>query len=227
VPDDEAGVQPERETVVPLELFFDLAFVFAFTQVTTLLRSDPTWGGVLRAALLLSILWWAWSAYAWLTNTVDPEEGGVRMAMLAAIAAMLIASLAAPTAFGRDATTFAIAYLRKPGPNFGCQDGRMAKPTHATLASFHIDLTQEEDQRAGLEQIIVPGVRRHPGFVSGTWALDRETSESFAMLTYESRAAAEAMRDNIISNAENQRAVGIELITIRVLEVSASATAAG
>src|SRR4051794_29491658 len=103
--------QDERETVVPLELFFDLVFVFAFTQVTTLLSRDPTWGGVLRAGLLLSVLWWAWSAYAWLTNTLDPEEGGVRVAMLSAIAAMLIASLAAPRAFGRDAVSFAVAYV--------------------------------------------------------------------------------------------------------------------
>ena len=101
----------ERETVVPLELFFDLVFVFAFTQVSTLLSANPTWGGVLRAGLLLSLLWWAWSAYAWLTNTLDPEEGGVRLVVFAAIAAMLIASLAAPRAFGRDATTFAVAYL--------------------------------------------------------------------------------------------------------------------
>jgi low temperature requirement protein LtrA len=108
---DERGERGERDTVVPLELFFDLVFVFAFTQVTTLLRDDPSWGGVLRAGLLLSILWWAWSAYAWLTNTLDPEEGGVRIVMLAAIAAMLVASLAAPRAFGRDATTFAVAYL--------------------------------------------------------------------------------------------------------------------
>jgi low temperature requirement protein LtrA len=66
---------------------------------------------VLRGGLLLSLLWWAWSAYAWLTNTLDPEEGGVRIAMFAAIAAMVIASLAAPRAFGRDASSFAIAYL--------------------------------------------------------------------------------------------------------------------
>lgn len=111
MPDDEPSRRADRDTVVPLELFFDLVFVFAFTQVTTLLRRDPTWGGVLRAGLLLSVLWWAWSAYAWLTNTVDPEEGVVRMAMFAAIAAMLVASLAAPRAFGRDASTFAVADL--------------------------------------------------------------------------------------------------------------------
>ena len=101
----------EREVVVPLELFFDLVFVFAFTQVTTLLVADPTWGGVLRAGLLLSMLWWAWSAYAWLTNTLDPEEGGVRIAMFAAMVSMLVASLAAPHAFGDDALVFAVAYL--------------------------------------------------------------------------------------------------------------------
>src|SRR3954452_1256196 len=109
---DAASVErQERETGVPLELFFDLVFVFAFTQVSTLLHDEPTWGGVLRAGLLLSVLWWAWSAYAWLTNTLDPEEGGVRIVMFGAIAAMLIASIAAPRAFGRDATIFAVAYL--------------------------------------------------------------------------------------------------------------------
>jgi low temperature requirement protein LtrA len=108
-----ASTEPEVErgpTVTPLELFFDLVFVFAFTQVTTLLSAQPTWSGLLRGLLLLSMLWWAWSAYAWLTNTLDPDEGAVRIAMFAAIAAMLIASLAAPRAFGRDGVTFAVAY---------------------------------------------------------------------------------------------------------------------
>jgi low temperature requirement protein LtrA len=97
--------------VTPLELFFDLVFVFAITQVTRLLTADPHWVGLLRALLLLAVLWWAWSAYAWLTNTLDPDEGGVRVAMLAAIAAMLIVSLAAPRAFGRDGVMFAVAYI--------------------------------------------------------------------------------------------------------------------
>jgi low temperature requirement protein LtrA len=100
----------ERGRVTPLELFFDLVFVFAITQVTSFLSSNPHWSGMLKALLLLSILWWMWSAYAWLTNTLDPEEGGVRLFMLAAVAAMLIVSLAAPRAFGRDGVTFAVAY---------------------------------------------------------------------------------------------------------------------
>src|SRR4029077_20043684 len=68
--------QDERtHRVTPLELFFDLVFVFAITQVTTFLTRSPTGGGLLRGMLLLAALWWAWGAYAWLTNALDPEEG--------------------------------------------------------------------------------------------------------------------------------------------------------
>jgi low temperature requirement protein LtrA len=56
------------------------------------------------------VLWWAWAAYAWLTNTINPEEGAVRIAMFAAMGAMLIASLAVPGAFGDDALLFVCAY---------------------------------------------------------------------------------------------------------------------
>jgi low temperature requirement protein LtrA len=97
--------------VTPLELFLDLVFVFAFTQVTSFLSRDPTWGGLLRGLLVLGALWWAWAAYAWLTNTLDPEEDVVRMAVLAAVAAMLVVSLAAPRAFGTGGVIFGIAYL--------------------------------------------------------------------------------------------------------------------
>ncbi len=104
--------QAEREQrVTPLELFFDLVFVFAITQVTSVFSDSPTWGGLLRGILLLGMLWWAWSGYAWLTNALDPEEGAIRLAMLAAVAAMLVVSLAAPRAFGADGVIFGVAYL--------------------------------------------------------------------------------------------------------------------
>jgi low temperature requirement protein LtrA len=109
-PIDERRTEREQR-VTPLELFFDLVFVFAITQVTSFLSRTPTWGGLLRAFLLLGMLWWAWSAYAWLTNTLDPEEGAVRLAMLAAVAGMLIVSLGAPRAFGGDGVIFGVAYL--------------------------------------------------------------------------------------------------------------------
>ena len=99
-----------EERVTPLELFFDLIFVFAITQVTGLVVADPTWAGLVKGLLVLGVLWWAWAAYAWLTNTIDPEEGVVRIAMFAAMGAMLVASLAVPDVFGDDALLFACAY---------------------------------------------------------------------------------------------------------------------
>jgi low temperature requirement protein LtrA len=102
----------DREArVTPLELFFDLVLVFAITQVTGLLSSDPSWEGLARGMLILGALWWAWAAYAWLTNTLDAEEETVRIAMLAAMAAMLLVALSVPLAFDHDAALFGVAYL--------------------------------------------------------------------------------------------------------------------
>jgi low temperature requirement protein LtrA len=102
----------EREhEVTPLELFFDLVFVFALTQVTVLLAEEPTLGGVLRGMLVLAALWWAWSTYAWLTSATDVDEGGVRLVMLASMGAMFGVALAVPGAFGDDAVLFGVAYL--------------------------------------------------------------------------------------------------------------------
>ena len=106
-PRDHAGTE---ERVTPLELFFDLIFVFALTQVTGLVSAQPTWAGLAKGTLVLAILWWAWAAYAWLTNTINPEEGFVRLAMFGAMAAMFVASLAVPGAFDGDALLFACAY---------------------------------------------------------------------------------------------------------------------
>jgi low temperature requirement protein LtrA len=102
----------EREPrVTPLELLFDLVFVFAFTQVTTVLSDDPTWSGLGHGLLILAALWWAWAAYAWLTNTVDPEVGAVWGLMLFAMAAMFVAALAVPDAFCRHGVVFGVAFL--------------------------------------------------------------------------------------------------------------------
>ena len=110
--DAERELEPSDEhEVTPLELFFDLVFVFAMTQVTSLLVDDPTWGGVLRAMLVVAALWWAWEAFAWLTSTMDVDEGGVRLAVLAAMGAMFGVALAVPGAFGDDAVLFGVAYL--------------------------------------------------------------------------------------------------------------------
>src|SRR4051794_617327 len=100
-----------QERVTNLELFFDLVFVFAITQVTGLMAHHPTWEGVAQGMLVLSALWFAWASFAWLTNTLDPEEGAVRLAIFATMAALLICSLAVPRAFGVDGAAFGACYL--------------------------------------------------------------------------------------------------------------------
>jgi low temperature requirement protein LtrA len=98
------------ERVMPLELFFDLVFVLALTQCTALMADDPTWEGLARGMLVLGVMWWSWVGYSWLTSVVDPEEGTVRLAMFAAMAAFLVVALCVPDAFGEEALLFACAY---------------------------------------------------------------------------------------------------------------------
>ncbi len=102
----------EDHSVTPLELFFDLVFVFALTQVTTLLADDLTWVGMLRGFAVLAVVWWAWVGYSWLTNSIRIDDDiASRLVIMLAMAAMLVAGLAAPAAFGEYAVLFGVAYF--------------------------------------------------------------------------------------------------------------------
>jgi low temperature requirement protein LtrA len=109
-PTAEGQSDESEKRVAPLELFFDLVFVFAVTQVTALMAHNPTWEGLGQGMLVLIALWWAWGAYAWLTNYIAADEGVERLLIFAVMGAMLIAALAVPHAFGEDALLFGIAY---------------------------------------------------------------------------------------------------------------------
>jgi low temperature requirement protein LtrA len=100
-----------EQRVTPLELFFDLVFVYAITQVTLLMSDDTTWPGLGRGLLVLAALWAAWTGYAWLTSALEPEEGAVRAGVFAAMAAMLVVALAVPQAFDAHGVLFGVAYL--------------------------------------------------------------------------------------------------------------------
>jgi len=105
-----SAARREEERVTPLELFFDLVFVLAITQCTTLMSHHRTWAGLAEGLLVLGVLWWAWVGYAWLTSVVDPEEDAVRLSIFVAMAGLLVVSLCVPHAFGDLALTFAVAY---------------------------------------------------------------------------------------------------------------------
>ncbi|MGN6254202.1 MAG: low temperature requirement protein A [Solirubrobacterales bacterium] len=103
-----SAVRREGERVTPLELFFDLVFVLAITQCTALMSHDQSWSGLAQGLLILGVLWWAWTGYAWLTSVIDPEAGAVRGVMFVAMAALLIVSISVQEAFGNLALTFAL-----------------------------------------------------------------------------------------------------------------------
>jgi low temperature requirement protein LtrA len=144
-----------EQRVTPLELFFDLVFVFGLTQVTSLMSADPTWPGLARGMLVLAALWWAWAAYAWLTNTIDPDEGAARLAVFGAMAAMLIVGLAAPGAFGDDALLFGGAYLA-------------VRVLHIVLYALAAD---DEDIRGAVMRLAPTSIVA-PGLILGAAALD-------------------------------------------------------
>jgi low temperature requirement protein LtrA len=85
--------------VTDLELFFDLVFVFAFTQVTALVATAGDGVGAVRGLILAALLWWAWCSYSWLGNQARADEGVVRQAMLVAMAAMMVLALTIPEAW--------------------------------------------------------------------------------------------------------------------------------
>ncbi len=108
-PDEPGGEEEQR--VAPLELFFDLVFVFAVTQVTALMVADTSLRGIGQGMLVLGALWWAWVGYAWLTNVANTDDLEVRLVMFLAMGALFVAALAAPGAFDEDGLVFGLAYF--------------------------------------------------------------------------------------------------------------------
>ena len=113
---DEAANELEQERrTTPVELLWDLVFVFAVTQVTTLLSKDLSWAGFGRSMLVLALVWWAWSAFVWAANAQRADSCVLLAVLLAATACIFIAGIALPHAFGANATLFAGAYAAVRG----------------------------------------------------------------------------------------------------------------
>jgi low temperature requirement protein LtrA len=94
-----------------LELFYDLVFVFAITQVSHYLLEHLTWEGAGQAALVLLVVWWSWNYTTWVTNELDPESIAVRTLLIALMLASFLMAVAIPEAFGSRALLFAGAYV--------------------------------------------------------------------------------------------------------------------
>jgi low temperature requirement protein LtrA len=101
----------EEQRATTLELFYDLVFVFAITQISHLLLEHPDWTGAGQSALVLLVVWWAWNYTTWVTNELDPESVAVRSLVIALMLASLLMAVAIPQAFGERALLFAGAYV--------------------------------------------------------------------------------------------------------------------
>ena len=105
---EETELAEHRTT--PVELLWDLVFVFAVTEVSSLMSHDLTWGWFARSMLVLALVWWAWSAFVWAANAQNATSGTVRACLLISTAVIFITGLSVPGAFGRDGTVFAVSY---------------------------------------------------------------------------------------------------------------------
>jgi low temperature requirement protein LtrA len=133
-----------------LELFFDLTFVYAMSQVTHLMLSDISWQGFGRGVLALLALWWAWVCYAWLTNTFETARVIHLTLIIVAMAAMLIAVIALPTAFTTGAVVFGLALLAVRLINAGM---------------FIASSSRDEDELASAIRRLVPGLLVGPALI--------------------------------------------------------------
>jgi len=120
-----------------LELFYDLVFVFALTQITHVLLEHLTWAGVGQASLVLLVVWWSWNYTTWVTNELDPESAVTRLLLIFLMLGSLLMAIAIPDAFGEKALLFAGTYV-------AMQVGRHAFLTFAAARSG-----TPERQRAG------------------------------------------------------------------------------
>jgi low temperature requirement protein LtrA len=101
----------EHSRVTFVELFYDLVFVFAVTQLSHGLLEHLTPLGALQTALLMIAVWWAWIDTAWITNWVDPERAPVRLLLFTLMLLGLVLSASIPKAFDQRALAFALAYV--------------------------------------------------------------------------------------------------------------------
>src|ERR671915_1315108 len=104
-------VEDEQQRATALELFYDLVFVFAITQVSHLLLDNLTWEGAVHAAMALLAVWWAWNYTTWVTNELDPDSAVVRILLIGLMLGSLLMAVAIPGAFGERGLLFAGAYV--------------------------------------------------------------------------------------------------------------------
>jgi low temperature requirement protein LtrA len=138
--------------VTTVELFFDLVYVLAITQLSHLVIDDLSIGGLAQAAFLLAVVWWAWINTTWMANWFDPTSPAVRTVLTGAMLASLLMAASLPLAFDDDALLFAASYV-------GLQVGRNA----AAITLLH----PEHRLRGVFERLFFWSVASGPLWLAG------------------------------------------------------------
>ena len=138
----------EEQRATTLELFYDLVFVFAITQVSHLLLDNLTWEGAGHAALVLLVVWWAWNYTTWVTNELDPDSTAVRLLVIGIMLASLLMSVAIPEAFGAHGLLFAASYVAI----------QMGRHLFLTFVSAHAGTIERERAARILMWLVAAGV---------------------------------------------------------------------
>src|SRR4051812_30689124 len=131
---------PNERRTTPIELLWDLVFVFAITQVTALLSHDLSWTGFGHAMLVIALVWWAWSAFVWAANAAVEDSPALRAILLAGMMLIFVTGLAIPHAFGDDATLFALTYAAVRLLHLGlyAQTSRQGNASWAAISGFAV-----------------------------------------------------------------------------------------
>jgi low temperature requirement protein LtrA len=140
-----------EQRATSFELFFDLVYVFAVTQLSHHLLADISWSGAAQTAFMLVALYWAWNYTTWMTNWFDPDTVQVRLVLVFVMLASLLMAVAIPDGFGEQALLFACAYS-------GLQIGRNA---------FVVAVTPRGSFNQNFRQILAWSVLSAPLWVAG------------------------------------------------------------
>jgi low temperature requirement protein LtrA len=155
----------ERRTS-PVELLWDLVFVFSVTQVTTLITNDLTWAGLGHGLIVLALVWWAWSAFVWAANAEEERSRTLHAILLAGMLLVFIAGLALPSAFSGKATLFAVCYAAVRFLHLGmyAHAAREGSASSAAISSFALTVV------IGMS-LIVAGSFLPQGWQVATWTI--------------------------------------------------------
>jgi low temperature requirement protein LtrA len=156
---------PERRTS-SIELLWDLVFVFAVTQVATLLSRHLSWAGFGHGMLILALVWWAWSAFVWAANAQDSDSTILRLTLLLASLLIFVSGLAVPEALGSEGLLFAITYAVVRFLHLGlyADASRRGQASWSAIAGFAITVC------IGMALLVVGGLLHGSARVA-LWAL--------------------------------------------------------